>query len=318
MDETEFGAAIDGRGHAIVDNLGAAAPWPAAMPDRPATVVPLATADTMHGLLVMVAGVGERVDAEEDLAMLTQFAGQAALAFERALAQEEREMFVILEDRERIARDLHDVVIQRLFATGMQLQTAARLARPEVADRVNAAVDALDTTIRDIRSAIFELRSPVRAELRVEIREVVGAAADQLGFRPALELSGPLDSAVPAELRADLVAVLREALSNVVRHAGASTVHVTIRLAAGTVIVEVADDGAGVPADGQTKRAEQPARPRVASGRHVRGARQRSTRDGRGLAGTGGQALGPPSSLVANTAAWVRRSRPSLASRLDT
>jgi signal transduction histidine kinase len=251
VEETEFGAAIDGRGHAIVDNLGAAAPWPAVMPDRPATVVPLATADNMHGLLVMVAGVGERVDAEEDLAMLTQFAGQAALAFERALAQEEREMFVILEDRERIARDLHDVVIQRLFATGMQLQTAARLARPEVADRVNTAVDALDTTIRDIRSAIFELRSPARAELRVEIREVVGAAADQLGFRPVLELSGPLDSAVPAELRADIVAVLREALSNVVRHAGASTVHVTIRLAAGTVTVQVADDGAGVPADGR-------------------------------------------------------------------
>jgi signal transduction histidine kinase len=251
VEETQFREAIEGRGHMMVDNLDEAAPWPHAMPERPATVVPLATADALHGVLVMVAGVDERADRDEDLAMLTQFAGQAALAFERALAQEEREMFVILEDRERIARDLHDVVIQRLFATGMQLQTVARLARPDVADRVNTAVDALDTTIRDIRSAIFELRSPMSAELRVEIREEVAAAAEQLGFRPALELSGPLDSAVPMELRADIMAVLREALSNVVRHAGATTVHVTVRLTSGTLVVTVADDGVGIPEDGK-------------------------------------------------------------------
>jgi signal transduction histidine kinase len=247
--ETGVRQALDGRGHAMVENLDEAAPWPRAMPEKPATVVPLATAETLHGLLVMVAGVGERADRDEDLAMLSQFAGQAALAFERALAQEEREMFVILEDRERIARDLHDVVIQRLFATGMQLQTAAKLARPEVADRVNSAVDDLDRTIRDIRSAIFELRSPTSAELRVEIREVVAVAADQLGFRPVLELSGPLDSAVVADLRADAVAVLREALSNVVRHASARSAHVTVALASGQLTVEVVDDGVGIPAE---------------------------------------------------------------------
>jgi signal transduction histidine kinase len=247
--ETGFRQALDGRGHAMVENLDEAAPWPRAMPEKPATVVPLATAETLHGLLVMVAGVGERADRDEDLAMLSQFAGQAALAFERALAQEEREMFVILEDRERIARDLHDVVIQRLFATGMQLQTAAKLARPEVADRVNSAVDDLDRTIRDIRSAIFELRSPTSAELRVEIREVVAAAADQLGFRPVLELSGPLDSAVVPDLRADAVAVLREALSNVVRHSAARSAHVTVALASGQLTVEVVDDGVGIPAE---------------------------------------------------------------------
>jgi signal transduction histidine kinase len=249
--ETGFGPAISGHGHLIVDRLDRAAPWPGPVPDRPATVVPLATADALHGLLVMVSGADDRADRaerDEDLAMLGTFAGQAALAFERALAQQEREMLVILEDRERIARDLHDVVIQRLFATGMQLQTAARLARADVADRVNAAVDELDRTIRDIRSAIFELRTPVIAELRVELREVVAAAAGQLGFAPALELAGPLDSAVGDGLRADAVAVLREALSNVVRHAGASAVRVAVRVAAGTLTVEVADDGTGVPA----------------------------------------------------------------------
>jgi signal transduction histidine kinase len=182
--------------------------------------------------------------------MLGTFAAQAALAFERSLAQEEREMFVILEDRERIARDLHDVVIQRLFATGMQLQAAARLSgRAEVADRINAAVDGLDATIRDIRSAIFELRTPMSAALRSEIRELVAGAAEQLGFRPTLELVGPLDSAVPTELRADVLAVLREALSNVVRHAVANGVDILVQADGGSVTVRVADNGRGIPGD---------------------------------------------------------------------
>jgi two-component system, NarL family, sensor histidine kinase DevS len=247
--QTLFADALQSRRHSIVESLGKAAPWPVAVPDRPATVVPLASSDAFHGLLVMV-GAAAGADPQEDMTMLSTFAGQAALAFERALVQEERELFVILEDRERIARDLHDVVIQRLFATGMQLQTAARLAaRPEVSDRVNAAVDDLDATIRDIRSAIFELRTPMSSELRGEVRELVAAAAEQLGYRPALELVGPLDSAVPSEIRADLLAVLREALSNVVRHAGASTVQVAVKVQGGQITVSVSDNGRGVPAD---------------------------------------------------------------------
>src|SRR5262249_56620438 len=98
-----------------------------------------------------------------------RFGGQAALAMERARAQEEREMLALLGDRERIARDLHDVVIQRLFAAGMQLQGAVHQAvRPEIRRRIEAVVDDLDTTIRDIRGAIFELRSPAADELRGE------------------------------------------------------------------------------------------------------------------------------------------------------
>jgi signal transduction histidine kinase len=246
-EQTPLADALRSRQRVYVESLSKAATWPAAVPEQPATVVPLATAETLHGLLV-IAPVGP--DDDDDLTMLGTFAGQAALAFERALAQEEREMYVILEDRERIARDLHDVVIQRLFATGMQLQTAARLAsRPEVADRVNAAVDDLDATIRDIRSAIFELRTPMTAQLRAEVRELVAAAAGQLGFRPALEIIGPLDSAVPSEVRADLLAVLREALSNVVRHAGATAVRVVVSVESGYVTILVVDDGVGIPAD---------------------------------------------------------------------
>jgi signal transduction histidine kinase len=122
-------------------------------------------------------------------------------------------------------------------------------SRPEVADRVNAAVDDLDATIRDIRSAIFELRTPMTAQLRAEVRELVAAAAGQLGFRPALEIIGPLDSAVPSEVRADLLAVLREALSNVVRHAGATAVRVVVSVESGYVTILVVDDGVGIPAD---------------------------------------------------------------------
>jgi signal transduction histidine kinase len=189
---------------------------------------------------------GERRDVEADLAMITTFAGQASLALERAHAQEEREMLVVLEDRERIARDLHDVVIQRLFATGLQLQTVAKLiGRPDLNERVGAAIDDLDTTIRDIRSAIFELRTPVTATLRAELREIVDAASGPLGFRARLETFGPIDSVVSDEVRADLLAVVREALSNVVRHARASAVRLTVRAEGGQVSVTIEDNGVG-------------------------------------------------------------------------
>jgi len=263
--ETEFADAVIARRHVLIEHLGKAAPWPTALAVRAATVVPLVTSEALHGLLVMAYRPGERRENGEDLAMLSAFAGQAALALERALAQEEREMLAVLEDRERIARDLHDVVIQRLFATGLQLQTTAQLtARPDVAARVNASVDDLDTTIRDIRSAIFELRTPVRAALRGELREVVDAAAGLLDFHPTLEVSGAVDSAASAELRADVLAVVREALSNVVRHAAASRVRVQVRLDAGWLTVTVEDDGVGtdpaVPRGGLTNLNERATR----------------------------------------------------------
>jgi Signal transduction histidine kinase len=246
-DHEIFREVLQSRRQVVVDDLTKAAPLPVRLPERPAIIVPLASVESLHGLLVVVGADGQ-ADREDESTMLGTFAAQAALAFERALAQEEREMFVILEDRERIARDLHDVVIQRLFATGMQLQTVARLSpRPEVQERINSAVDGLDATIRDIRSAIFELRTPMTAALRTEIREIVADAAEQLGFRPSLELVGPLDSAVPTEVRSDVLAVLREALSNVVRHAGATAVDILVQARGGTITLRVADNGRGVP-----------------------------------------------------------------------
>ncbi|MEV7331529.1 GAF domain-containing sensor histidine kinase [Micromonospora sp. NPDC093244] len=245
--DTSFGRAIAEGRHDQVDDLGHAAPWPALLHTGPAVISPLATAETLHGVLV-VAHSPERGGgaSDDEMALLGSFAGQAALAMERARGQEERELLVVLEDRERIARDLHDVVIQRLFATGLQLQSAApMMTRPEVAKRINAAVDDLDATIRDIRRTIFELRTPMTAALRTEIREAVELAAESLGFRPHLELTGPVDSAVPDAIRPDLTAVLREALSNAVRHAQASRVTVAVRVDGGQVSLTVTDDGVG-------------------------------------------------------------------------
>ncbi|WP_420883985.1 GAF domain-containing protein [Micromonospora sp. CPCC 205547] len=243
--ETSFAGPVIEHRHERVENLAEAAPWPVPVVAGPAVVSPLAAAATLHGVLVIAHRPDAARTADDDVKLLGSFAGQAALAMERARGQEERELLVVLEDRERIARDLHDVVIQRLFATGLQLQSGAMNARPEVAKRINAAVDDLDATIRDIRRTIFELRTPMSAALRTEIREAVDVAAASLGFRPAVELDGPIDSAVPDAVRPDLTAVLRETLSNAVRHAEASRVAVAVRVDAGRVEVTVTDDGKG-------------------------------------------------------------------------
>jgi signal transduction histidine kinase len=230
----------------VVDDLRGMAEWPGPVPDGPAMTVPLAGSGTLHGVLI-VTRPPDRVADEEDAVQLSTFAGQAALALERARAQEERELLVVLEDRERIARDLHDVVIQRLFATGMQLQGAIpQLARPEAVKRINAAVDDLDATIRDIRRSIFELRAPSGPSLRSELRDTVEAAAGTLGFRPTLDTTGPVDSAIPDDIVPELLAVLREALSNVARHARATAVRVSVRAGGDEVVLTVEDDGIGL------------------------------------------------------------------------
>jgi two-component system, NarL family, sensor histidine kinase DevS len=244
--ETGFHPVVTDRRHLLVDDLGKAAPWPAPVPTGAAVLVPLSVEATLHGILVVAHRDGEQQHTDDDLPMLTTFAGQAALALERAQAQEERQQLAVLEDRERIARDLHDVVIQRLFATGLQLQTAARLAvKPEVVQRIHTAVDDLDATIRDIRTAIFELRTPAIAGLRTELHRLVEAAAEPLGFRPTLQLTGPIDHAVPDPIRPDLLAVVQEALSNVVRHAHAGQARIAVTVADRQLTAEISDNGAG-------------------------------------------------------------------------
>jgi signal transduction histidine kinase len=229
----------------LVESLSAVTDWPAPVPDSPALAAPLTAAETLRGMLI-VTQPADRVADDEEAVLLSTFAGQAALALDRARAQEQREQFAVLEDRERIARDLHDVVIQRLFATGMQLQGAVpHAARAEAVKRINAAVDDLDATIRDIRRSIFELRTPVGPSLRSELHATVEAAATTLGFRPVLDTAGPVDSAIPDDIVPELMAVLGEALANVARHARATRVRVSVQATGPEVVLRVEDDGIG-------------------------------------------------------------------------
>ena len=194
---------------------------------------------------------GQRWLEENDIKAMRGFAAQAALALDRAQAQEDRSALAVLTDRERIARDLHDVVIQRLFATGLTLQGTARMAsNPTVVERLTSVVDDLDTTIRDIRGTIFELEhSEEDSDLRADLRAAAAEAEATLGFRPHLDLSGPLDVAVPDNVRPHLVAVLVESLSNAARHGEARNVEVRVAVrgptSSGSVVMTIQDDGTG-------------------------------------------------------------------------
>jgi signal transduction histidine kinase len=185
--------------------------------------------------------------------LVTNCAEQAAVTLVLAQARRERERVTLLEERDRIARDLHDLVIQRLFATGISLSGASRFpGTPEpVVERLTSAVDALDQTVKEIRQTIFELQLPVGLSdgglRRLVMDEAVGATV-LLGFRPATRFSGPVDSTVPADVAADLLAALREALANVAKHAGARSVEIRVAVDGAGVLLLVTDDGSGMPA----------------------------------------------------------------------
>jgi signal transduction histidine kinase len=188
-------------------------------------------------------------DIDEELAM--SLAAAAAIAIDNARLHEQSRELSLLSDRERIAHDLHDTVIQRLVGSGLVLQGTMRLVdRAEARQRIEHVVDELDESVRQLRSAIFELdthRLPGRS-IRMEVVELAAEAGRGLGFDPVVRLDGPIDVAVDDELAANVLAVLREALSNVARHAKASAVEV--RLEAGThLVLEVSDDGVGLPAE---------------------------------------------------------------------
>jgi signal transduction histidine kinase len=197
------------------------------------------------GLLLVAAERGAVLEEGTDLVQM--FADQATLALDRAQALRDQSMIAVLEDRDRIARDLHDLVIQRLFATGLQLQGMRRMVTADVQERIGRAVEDIDATIRDLRAAIYELHhQPGHRSLRADIQSLVEEYAEPLGFRPRLHCAGPLDSAVPVTVRPQILAAIREALSNVVRHAEAREVSVDVTVAGGEVVTRVADDGIGL------------------------------------------------------------------------
>ena len=219
------------------------------MPLGPAVLVPLGPAGDVRGVLTAGRNQGALPLSADAVDMLITFAAQAGIGLELAEHRSDAQRLLLFEDRDRIARDLHDLVIQRLFATGMSLQSAtARMDDPEVAGRVEQAVDALDETIRDIRSAIFELQSrgdAGPARLRTRILGVVEEMTGPLGFAPALRMAGPLDTRVPDGIASQLLAALREALANAAKHARASRVDVAVEVGRDLVLT-VRDDGVGL------------------------------------------------------------------------
>lgn len=222
----------------------------------PAVAVPMATPQGVRGALLLARAEGEAPFTEVETAPLLGFAGSAALAMELAERRRAAEQLVLLEDHDRIARDLHDLAIQRLFATGMTLQSAVRFVdHPQASERLLRAVDDLDETIKIIRSTIFGLRShdtgPARQGLRVRTARAVEEAVPALGFTPSLRMEGLIDTDVPTAVADHVVAVLGEALSNVARHARARTADVSLVVGSGTLTLTVSDDGLGVPEKGR-------------------------------------------------------------------
>jgi two-component system, NarL family, sensor histidine kinase DevS len=219
----------------------------------PAVVFPLGAPGNVRGILTAGRRPGSLPLAPPAVEMLVSFAAQAGVGLELAAHRQDAQRLAVFEDRDRIARDLHDLVIQRLYATGMSLESlAARMGESDNRRRISSAVDALDETIKEIRSAIFSLHSRPDIEqvgFRAQILEVVDGAAVALGFAPALRMSGRLDG-VPADAGEHMLSALREALSNAARHAKASKVEVTVE-AGSELLLVVRDNGTGMQQTGR-------------------------------------------------------------------
>ena len=232
--------------------------WPD--PDRPSPVengsvlaVPFAMERRAAGLLVLCRAEGRPAFEPADLDMVGNFAEKAGLGLHYVRSQEELRRLAVLEDRDRIARDLHDQVIQRMFAIGLGLQGVARRSTsPDVIERIQRYVEDLDATIREVRKAIFFLQEVAGPPaLRRQLVDICGELGVPLGYEPRITMDGPLDTVVPAPLYPDLQSALREALTNVARHARATSVEVRVFADVDRRRLElhVADNGVGIPAD---------------------------------------------------------------------
>jgi signal transduction histidine kinase len=218
----------------------------------PAVLFPLGAPGNVRGVLTVGRRHGAPLFPPDQVGVAASFAAQAGVALELAARRADVERLSLYEDRDRIARDLHDLVIQRLYATGMSLQgTMPMVTRPEVASRITSAVDAMDDTIRDIRATIFALqaRESGPPDLRGSIVTLVEEMTPMLGFAPSLRLGAGLADPVSEETAEQALAALREALSNAARHAAASQVDVTVDVEPdGSLAIRVTDNGTGIPA----------------------------------------------------------------------
>lgn len=208
--------------------------------------VPLLVAGTPAGALCVVRDATQKHFSSEDLSVLSEFAAQAGIAVALAHARADRQRLDLIEDRARIARDLHDNVIQRLFGTGLGLQALAATT-PDRAEAISAHAGEIDAAISDFRTAIFALQTTDPESVRHRLLDVVGEFTPSLRSAPRVSFSGPVDLLVTGALGEDIVAVVRESLSNVARHARATTSEVIVAVTASHVTVVVDDDGIGMP-----------------------------------------------------------------------
>ncbi len=215
----------------------------------PGLYLPMAAESRSLGTLVVARAASRPPFGPSEAEALAVFASAAAIVLSLGQAREELEALRLVSEHERIARDLHDTVIQRLFALGMSLQGLQRLADGVVAERIAAAVGAIDDVIREIRETIFDLSQPAAGgpEIRRKLRDVVREAGQQLGFAPRVGFRGPVEAAIDDRLVPDLLSVVREALSNVARHAHATAVEVVLEAQDSSVLLTVADNGVGIP-----------------------------------------------------------------------
>jgi signal transduction histidine kinase len=218
-------------------------------PLGPAMAVPLMTDGLAEGALLVARMRNGRPFAAADLEMAADFAGQASVAMELEAARADRQRMVVFEDRARIARDLHDHVIQQLFGTGLELQSiAGGLPMGSASDRIMQSVTNLDATISQIRTIIFALSTQTAespGSVRHWIIDLANELAAGLHSTPSINFAGPVDLVVTDELADDVLAVAREALVNIVRHAGATRTSISLAVRERDVVLEVVDDGHG-------------------------------------------------------------------------
>ncbi len=216
-------------------------------------LVPLsATKDSNH-TIVVGSPPGSDAISTEFIEHITTFASRVSRSFEIAEAQSLRERLAVFEDRDRIALDLHDLVIQRLFAAGLSIQGLRRFIRDDAAHaRIDAVTQEIDESIRELRRTIYSLTKPSDSLLgaREAILDVTSSTANLVGFEPVVRLSGPLDTALDGEMRDHLLAVLREALSNAARHSGATSIDVDVTANRGELELVVTDNGRGMSPGG--------------------------------------------------------------------
>jgi signal transduction histidine kinase len=222
--------------------------------ERSAIVMPLRADDTVVGAIAVARSAQQPPFSDDFLELVSDFAQHAAIALALATGRENARELAILADRERIAHDLHDHVIQKLFAAGLDLQsTIARARSPEITDRLTGTLDDLQGTIDDIRATIFKLQNPVTEseDFRQRIQNRIAELTEDRDIATTLDISGSLKT-VSNGLADHAEAVITEAVSNAVRHAGAS--HLTVRIFADDQLaIEVIDDGCGIPQDNQRR-----------------------------------------------------------------